>query len=80
VIEAMACGVPVIAFKEGSMPELIEDGKTGFLVNNIEEACQALKKIKKISRKYCREYVKKNFNLKRMVNRYEKLYKKILKK
>ena len=80
VIEAMACGTPVIAFKEGSMPELIEDGKTGFLVKNIEEACQSLKKINKISREYCREYVKKNFNLKRMVNRYEKLYKKILTK
>ena len=80
VIEAMACGTPVIAFKEGSMPELIEDGKTGFLVNNVDEACQALKKINRISREYCREYVKKNFNLKRMVNRYEKLYKKILKK
>jgi len=80
VIEAMACGVPVIAFKEGSLPELIEDGKTGFLVNNTEEACQALKKINKISREYCREYVEKNFNLKRMVNRYEKLYKKILMK
>jgi len=78
VIEAMACGVPVIAFKEGSLPELIEEGKTGFLVNNIEGACQVLKKIKKISREYCREYIKKNFNLKRMVNRYEKLYKKIL--
>jgi len=80
VIEAMACGVPVIAFKGGSMPELIEDGKTGFLVNNVEEACQALKKINRISREYCREYVAKNFNLKRMVNRYEKLYKKILTK
>jgi len=80
VIEAMACGVPVIAFKEGSMPELIEDGKTGFLVNSVEEACLALKKIGKIKREDCREYVKKNFNLKRMVNRYEKLYKKILKK
>ena len=79
VIEAMACGTPVIAFKAGSMPELIEEGKTGFLVNNIEEACQALKKTDEISREYCREYVKKNFNLKRMVNRYEKLYKKILK-
>jgi len=80
VIEAMACGVPVIAFKGGSLPELIEDGKTGFLVNNIEEARQALKKLNRISREYCREYAKKNFNLKRMVNRYEKLYKKILKK
>jgi len=80
VIEAMACGAPVIAFKEGSLPELIENGKTGFLVNSIEEACQALKKINSISREYCRKYVEKNFNLKRMVNRYEKLYKKILKK
>ena len=79
VIEAMACGTPVVAFREGSMPELIEDGKTGFLVTNVEEACQALKKVNRISRKYCREYVEKNFNLKRMVNRYEKLYKKILK-
>lgn len=79
VIEAMACGIPVIAYKEGSLPELIENGKNGFLVSSIEEACQALKKIGKISREYCREYIEKNFNLKRMVNRYEKLYKKILK-
>ena len=80
VIESMACGTPVIAFKRGSMPELILDGKTGFLVNSIEEACQALKEINKISRAECREHVKRNFNLKRMVNRYEKLYKKILRK
>lgn len=80
VIEAMACGTPVIAFSEGAMPELIEDGKTGFLVNSVEEACQALKKIKQISREDCRKHIEKNFNLRRMVNRYEKLYKKILKK
>ncbi|XOB40349.1 MAG: glycosyltransferase family 4 protein [Candidatus Nealsonbacteria bacterium] len=79
VIEAMACGTPVIAYKEGAMPELIEDGKTGFLVSSVEQACQALKKIKTISRADCREHIKKNFNLKRMVNRYEKLYKKMLK-
>ena len=78
VIESMACGTPVIAFKEGSMPELIEQGKTGFLVNSSGEAVRALKKIKTISREYCREYVKKNFPLRRMVNRYERLYKKIL--
>lgn len=80
VIEAMACGTPVIAFSEGAMPELIEDGKTGFLVNSVEEACQALKKIKQIARVDCRKHIEKNFNLRRMVNRYEKLYKKILKK
>ncbi len=80
VIEAMACGTPVIAYKEGAMPELIKDGKTGFLVNSVEEACQALKKIKTISRADCRDHINKNFNLKRMVNRYEKLYKKLKKK
>ncbi len=79
VIESMACGTPVIAFKEGATPELIEEGKTGFVVENKTEAVRALKKIKTISRKYCREYVKKNFPLKRMVNRYERLYKKLTK-
>ena len=80
VIEAMACGTPVIAYRGGAIPELVEDGKTGFLVDSIEEACQALKKIKTISRLDCREHIKKNFNLKGMVNKYEKLYKKILKR
>lgn len=79
VIEAMACGTPVIAFKKGSMAELIKDGETGFLVNSVEEAVTALKEIGKISREKCREHIEKNFGLKRMVNRYERLYKKILK-
>jgi glycosyltransferase involved in cell wall biosynthesis len=79
VIEAMACGTPVVAFKQGSMPELIKDGVTGFLVNSIEEAVLALKDIHKIKREDCRKWVQENFGLRRMVNRYEKLYKKILK-
>jgi len=78
VIESMACGTPVIAFREGSMPELIEHGKNGFLVNNKIEAMRALKKVKNISRDYCRQYIEKNFPLKRMVNRYERLYKKLI--
>lgn len=78
VIEAMACGTPVIAFKEGSMPELIEQGKTGFMVDSVEQAVRVLKKIKRISRSYCRDYTKKNFPLRRMVSRYERLYKKNL--
>ncbi len=80
VIEAMACGTPVIAFKRASMPELIKDGENGFLVDSVEQACQAVKKIDKIKREVCREWVKENFNLRRMVNRYEKLYKKVLKR
>jgi glycosyltransferase involved in cell wall biosynthesis len=79
VIESMACGTPVIAFKQGSMPELIKEGETGFLVNSIEEAVLAVKKIEKIKRENCRNWVEENFSLKRMINRYEKLYKKIIK-
>ena len=45
VVEAMASGTPVIAMNRGSMPELIRDGETGFLVNSVEEAAEAVKKI-----------------------------------
>ena len=79
VIEAMACGTPVIAYKEGSMPELINEGKTGFLVKNQEEMIEALRKINKIRRIDCRRQVVKKFALEKMVNKYESLYNKILK-
>lgn len=79
VIEAMACGTPVITAREGgSMPELVEDGKTGFLVDSPEEAIRAIKKIRTVNRAYCREYVQKNFPLRKMVNSYERLYGKVL--
>lgn len=80
VIEAMACGTPVIAYKAGSMPELIKDGKTGFLVSNQEEMIDALKKIPEINRWVCRQHVVKKFSLNKMVNKYEMLYNTILKK
>lgn len=79
VIEAMACGVPVIAYKEGSMSEIIKDGETGFLVNSKEEAIDAVKKINAINRIDCHHHIVKKFNLRKMVNRYEALYNKILK-
>jgi len=78
IIEAMACGTPVIAAASGSMPELIKDGETGFLVDTKEEAVQALKKIHTISRKKCREHIAENFSLQTMVDNYEQLYKEIL--
>jgi len=79
VIEAMACGTPVIAYREGSMSELIKDGKTGFLVKNQEEMVTALGKINKIRRIDCRRQIVKKFALEKMVNKYESLYNKILK-
>lgn len=79
VIEAMACGTPVIAFNKGSMPEVIKDGETGFLVKNVQEACQKLGEISSLSRQNCRKWVEEQFSQERMVNDYIKLYDKILK-
>ncbi|MCD6550036.1 glycosyltransferase family 4 protein [bacterium] len=79
VTEAMVCGTPVIAYNRGSMPELIKDKKTGFLVSSKEEAIEAVKNIDQIKRIDCRRHVVRKFNLKKMVNKYEALYYKILK-
>lgn len=78
VVEAMACGTPVIAYNRGSMPELILDGKTGFLVTNIEEAVEAIKSIKTINRNNCVEWVASKFSRQKMIEEYLKVYKKIL--
>ena len=80
VVEAMASGTPVIAMNRGSMPELIRDGETGFLVNSVDEAVEAVKKIGSISRKECRESVEKRFSVDRMVDDYIKVYEEILEK
>jgi len=78
VIESMACGTPVIAFNRGSMPELIENGKNGFLVNNVEATIEALTRIKEIDRAACRSHVEQHFTVDRMVNEYIGTYEMIL--
>jgi len=78
VVEAMACGTPVIAFNLGSMPELILHEKTGFLVSNTDEAIEAVKNIGFINRKKCTEWVSSNFSRQKMVEGYLQVYKKIL--
>ena len=78
VVEAMMCGTPVIAFKKGSMPELILDGKTGFLVNKVEEAVEAVNSIEFIDRRACTEWASSNFSRQQMVDGYLEVYGKIL--
>jgi glycosyltransferase involved in cell wall biosynthesis len=78
VVEAMMCGTPVIAFKKGSMPELILDGKTGFLVNNVEEAVEAVNSIAFIDRRVCMEWATSNFSSQKMVDGYLDVYQRIL--
>ena len=78
LIEAMACGCPVVAFDRGSIPEIIQDRITGFVVGDENEMAVAVRNIRSISRVECREYALKNFNSKRMVDQYESIYQKIL--
>src|SRR5207253_4441548 len=62
MIEALACGTPVVAFRHGSTPEVISDGKTGFLVNSLEEAATAVNRIGDINRKACRTEFEERFS------------------
>jgi len=78
VIEAMACGTPVIATRRGSMPELIDHGVTGFLVDSIEEAIRAVEMAAEIDRAACRSAVRDRFTVDRMADRYLALYRLIL--
>jgi len=78
VAESMLCGTPVIAFNKGSMPELIVHEKSGFLVDTVDEAVEAVKSITCISRQFCRTWAKENFCQERMVSDYIELYEKII--
>jgi glycosyltransferase involved in cell wall biosynthesis len=78
VAESMFCGTPVIAFQKGAMPELILNERTGFLVQDIDEAVERLSDIPGISRKYCRDWATSRFSKKKMVADYLTVYNKIL--
>ena len=80
VIESMACGTPVIAINRGSMSELIQDGKNGFLISNTDEAIKAVARVKGIDRAYCRKTVEDNFTIDIMVKKYIAVYEGLLEK
>ena len=63
LIESMACGTPVVAFRKGSVPEIIIHGKTGFIVDSIDEMAEAVKAIDLIDPSDCRKHVKDNFSI-----------------
>ncbi len=79
LIEAMACGCPVIAMNKGAIPEIVKDGETGFVVEDVDEMINAVEEIDTIDRKQCRKHALTNFNAKKMAKEYEQIYKKILK-
>jgi glycosyltransferase involved in cell wall biosynthesis len=74
VIEAMACGTPVVAFRRGSVPELVTEGETGFLVDSVDQAVAAVKRLPELSRRHCREVFEQRFTDRRMVEDYLAIY------
>jgi glycosyltransferase involved in cell wall biosynthesis len=78
VVEAMACGTPVIAFNRGSMPELIRNGVNGYLATQVEDAVECVSKLAEIDRSACRRFVEEHFSIERMVDGYLAVYRKIL--
>jgi glycosyltransferase involved in cell wall biosynthesis len=74
MIEAMACGTPVIAFRGGSVEEVIEDGVTGFVVSSIEEMVEAVRNVSKIRRSVCRSTFERRFSARRMCDDYVRAY------
>jgi glycosyltransferase involved in cell wall biosynthesis len=78
VIEAMACGTPVITCLHGSMPDLVRDGENGFLLQDIDEAVAAVNRLSEIRREHCRRFVEEGFSAARMVDDYVKVYQRVL--
>jgi glycosyltransferase involved in cell wall biosynthesis len=78
MIEAMACGTPVVAFRRGSVPEVIEDGVSGLVVENEEEAVAAIKRLGKLDRSVVRAAFERRFTARRMAEDYVRSYGKLL--
>lgn len=78
MVESMVAGTPVIAMKLGSTPEIIADGKTGFLCESVEECVAAIDKAAQLNRHACRDYVANKFSAQRMTDGYEAVYRQIL--
>jgi glycosyltransferase involved in cell wall biosynthesis len=78
LVESMACGTPVIAFNKGSVPEIIVDGKTGFVVDSMNAMIEAVDRIDSIDPRECREHVQNHFSLTSMAGKYSELYHQII--
>ena len=78
VVEAMACGTPVIASARGSMPEIVRDGESGSLVGSLDEAVAAVRRVEGLDRAAVRASVERRFDVNRMVDDYLALYRRIV--
>jgi hypothetical protein len=78
MIEAMACGTPVIAFENGSVPEVLEDAVTGFIVHSEDQAVEAVRRIGTLDRDRIRGEFERRFTAQRMAQNYLKLYARLI--
>jgi glycosyltransferase involved in cell wall biosynthesis len=78
MIEAMACGTPVIGWRNGSVPEVIRDGVNGFVVSSVDEAVECVGKLSSLERNACREIFETRFRVERMTADYLKMYEKVI--
>lgn len=80
MVEAMSCGTPVVAFNRGAVSEIVKNGETGFIVEDVKGMIGAVKNINSIERKNCREWVEEKFDLNIITTEYENLFYKITQK
>lgn len=80
MIEAMACGTPVICYPRGSVPEVVEDEISGLVVRNVQQATMAVEAVPALSRKGCRDYFERRFSVTRMCNDYLAVYNRLVDK
>lgn len=78
MIESLACGTPVVAYGRGSVSEILENGKTGFVVSDIEGAVDAVGRIHQIDRNHCRQIFEQRFEAQRMAHEYVAIYEKMI--
>jgi glycosyltransferase involved in cell wall biosynthesis len=74
MVEAQACGTPVVAFRHGAVPEVIAEGETGFVCDTVEEAVAAVARLGEISRRTCRSAFEERFTAERMAREYLAVY------
>jgi glycosyltransferase involved in cell wall biosynthesis len=77
LIESMAAGTPIVAFRRGAVPEIVRDGETGFVVDSVESMVEAVGRLERIDRWACRRHVTEHFSLERMAEGYEGIYERV---
>ena len=78
MIEAMACGTPVVAYRDGAVPEVMKEGHTGFVVEGLEDAVEAVRRVSQLSRRRCRDVFEKRFTATRMAHDYVRIFERLI--